>query len=169
MNNLYSCFLRKVSKEVIQKLLDMGYTNSRDFDPFDSEFIDNKDFGIATSIKGVFTIIKISTFDSTDPYITWNCGGRVDCKDCSEYFLTVCSIRYDTDKGALFCLSKEDTTDHSGEWIIDLWRASFIECLYDSWEKQISECEKRSCLKRCEYSKFHKATIYELSIKYNII
>lgn len=77
-------FIRKVSKELIDLLRSQGYSGM---------YNSNSDYegcGIATSCisgKKRFRIIYISSFDETNPHRTWNCAGRIDCKEDDFMFV----------------------------------------------------------------------------------
>lgn len=168
MFNSVTCFLRKVTKEAILELLELGYTTDKY--PLDENLQNNKEFGIATSVCGTFSIIRVELFDSKDPHTTWNCAGRIDCKDNAELFLSLCSIKDDTDKGSLFCLPTSLMKDQDGILMKDLWGISFIKCQYDTWEEQCRFCEENNIkLKTKNPARdFHKATVSDLLLKYEL-
>ena len=83
-----SCFIRKNTSELRNKLEELGYTTSTIC----------KDDNIATSsILGKYSIISDWQLNSTNPHITWNNGHRIDCGENEEQFLAIASLRDDSD------------------------------------------------------------------------
>lgn len=83
-----SCFIRKNTSELRNKLEEFGYTTSTIC----------KDCNIATSsILGKYSIISDWQLNSTNPHITWNNGHRIDCGTNEELFLAIASLRDDSD------------------------------------------------------------------------
>ena len=80
-----SAFIRKNTKELRDKLREIGY---------EVKDCDNPNLCIATSsLSGGVTFIREELFDSTNPHITWNCAGRVDCGYDDEKFLSIVSMK----------------------------------------------------------------------------
>lgn len=83
-----SCFIRKNTSELRNKLEELGYTTSTIC----------KGGNIATSsILGKYSIISDWQLNSTNPHITWNNGYRIDCGTNEELFLAIASLRDDRD------------------------------------------------------------------------
>ena len=83
-----SCFIRKNTSELRNKLEEFGYTTSTIC----------KDSNIATSsILGKYSIISDWQLNSTNPHITWNNGHRIDCGTNEELFLAIAALRDDND------------------------------------------------------------------------
>lgn len=83
-----SCFIRKNTSELRNKLEELGYTTSTIC----------KGGNIATSsILGKYSIISDWQLNSTNPHITWNNGHRIDCGTNEELFLAIASLRDDRD------------------------------------------------------------------------
>ena len=83
-----SCFIRKNTSELRNKLEELGYTTSTIC----------KGGNIATSsILGKYSIISDWQLNSTNPHITWNNGHRIDCGTNEELFLAIASLRDDSD------------------------------------------------------------------------
>lgn len=84
-----SCFIRKNTPELINKLIDLGYESSW-------SSLDDKAC-IATSVyddgKGTYTTIPEELFDSTNPDVTWNCANRIDCGTDENLFLTLAGLK----------------------------------------------------------------------------
>lgn len=79
-----SCFIRKNTSELRNKLEELGYTTSTIC----------KGGNIATSsILGKYSIISDWQLNSTNPHITWNNGHRIDCGTNEELFLAIASLR----------------------------------------------------------------------------
>ena len=105
----HSCFIRKNNKRLKKELENLGYDTSK---------IKTENNCIATSTVTSSAIeITEDLFDSCNPYITWNCVGRIDCKDNEELFLAIASLRNDTDKDQWFIMDVEAYVDISvGDW-----------------------------------------------------
>lgn len=83
-----SCFIRKNTSELRNKLEEFGYTTSTIC----------KGGNIATSsILGKYRIISDWQLNSTNPHITWNNGHRIDCDTNEELFLAIAALRDDSD------------------------------------------------------------------------
>ena len=83
-----SCFIRKNTSELRNKLEEFGYTTSTIC----------KGGNIATSsILGKYSIISDWQLNSTNPHITWNNGHRIDCGTNEELFLAIAALRDDRD------------------------------------------------------------------------
>lgn len=83
-----SCFIRKNTSELRNKLEELGYTTSTIC----------KGCNIATSyILGKYSIISDWQLNSTNPHITWNNGHRIDCGTNEELFLAIAALRDDSD------------------------------------------------------------------------
>ena len=83
-----SCFIRKNTSELRNKLEELGYKTSTIC----------KGGNIATSsIIGKYSIISDWQLNSTNPHITWNNGHRIDCGTNEELFLAIASLRDDID------------------------------------------------------------------------
>lgn len=83
-----SCFIRKNTSELRNKLEELGYKTSTIC----------KGGNIATSsIIGKYSIISDWQLNSTNPHITWNNGHRIDCGTNEELFLAIASLRDDRD------------------------------------------------------------------------
>lgn len=78
---LNSAYIGKVSKDIIELLEDVGYYNSRVIDGANKiqDWQEFSDCGICTSNHGSYSIIHRSAWESTNPHVTWNCAGRIDC------------------------------------------------------------------------------------------
>lgn len=99
------CFIRKNTVELRKKLEELGYEPTK-------IIFDNERLCIATAVNGQYakyTNISSVMFDSTNPYETWNCAGRIDCGTNEDLFLALAALREDTDKGQWFC-------DDNGLW-----------------------------------------------------
>lgn len=80
-----SAFIRKNTKELRDKLRELGYEVSG---------CDNPNLCIATSaLIGGVSFIREDSFDDTNPHTTWNCAGRVDCGYDDEKFLSIVSLK----------------------------------------------------------------------------
>ena len=83
-----SCFIRKNTSELRNKLEELGYTTSTIC----------KGGNIATSsVLGKYSIISDWQLNSTNPHITWNNGHRIDCGENEELFLAIAALRDDRD------------------------------------------------------------------------
>ena len=83
-----SCFIRKNTSELRNKLEELGYTTSTIC----------KDGNIATSsILGKYSIISDWQLNNTNPHITWNNGHRIDCGENEELLLAIAALRDDSD------------------------------------------------------------------------
>ena len=83
-----SCFIRKNTSELRNKLEELGYKTSTIC----------KGGNIATSsILGKYSIISDWQLNSTNPHITWNNGHRIDCGTNEELFLAIAALRDDRD------------------------------------------------------------------------
>lgn len=87
-----AAFIRRNTPELRKKLEELGYNHPTDV-------IEDERFYIATSPANCnYHIIIKGAFDDTNPHHTWNCAGRIDCGDNEELFLSIASLRDDTDK-----------------------------------------------------------------------
>lgn len=87
-----AAFIRRNTPELRKKLEELGYNHPTDV-------IEDERFCIATSPANCnYHIIIKGAFDDTNPHHTWNCAGRIDCGDNEELFLSIASLRDDTDK-----------------------------------------------------------------------
>ena len=87
------CFIRKNTKALRMRLEELGYKPSRVI--FNSEKL-----CLATAVNNEYakyTVITNEMFDSTNPHITWNCAGRIDCGINDELFLAIAALRGDND------------------------------------------------------------------------
>lgn len=82
------CFIRKNTRELRKKLIELGYKSSRVIG-------DNEKLCLATGFNK-YTYITSEMFDSKDPHITWNCAGRIDCGTNEELFLAIAALRDDS-------------------------------------------------------------------------
>ena len=83
-----SCFIRKNTSELRNKLEELGYTTSTIC----------KGGNIATSsILGKYSIISDWQLNNTNPHITWNNGHRIDCGENEELLLAIAALRDDSD------------------------------------------------------------------------
>ena len=109
------CFIRKNTLELCKKLEKLGYKRSKIFleDPY---------LCIATAVNDkypTYTTITYEMFDTKDPYSTWNCAGRINCKTNEELFLAIASLRDDSDKNQWFVMDVEIYTDFpQGSWFM---------------------------------------------------
>lgn len=138
------CFIRKNTPELWKVLETLGYQQSRCIDR-DSYLC------IATSVfkeYSKYTTITREMFDTKNPYITWNCAGRVDCGTNEELFLAIAALRDDSDKNQWFIY---DTTDCIIE---SRRRVDWLICEEDKIEDFL--------FYDCEFLNVHKATVEEL-------
>lgn len=86
-----SCFIRKNTEELQKKLEELGYS-----------LCPCRGLGwkcLATSaFHGQYMSISEELYDSTNPYITYNCANRKDCGTNESLFLAIAALRTDTDK-----------------------------------------------------------------------
>lgn len=141
-----AAFIRRNTPELRKKLEELGYEPLR-------AIFDNDKLCIATSANkeySKYTNIKNEMFDSTNPYLTWNCAGRIDCGTNEELFLAIAALRDDTDKNQWFIcdVNHWDRSDNGevtvyaeiGEWIF--CKSNDDDCARDNH--------------------YHKATVEEL-------
>ena len=94
-------FIRRNTPELRKKLGKLGYNHPTDA-------IEDERFCIATSsINCNYHIIIKEAFDDTNPHCTWNCAGRIDCKDNEELFLAIVALRDDTNENQWFTDGKD--------------------------------------------------------------
>lgn len=141
----HSCFIRKNTSDLREKLYKLGY-NIHNIKP-NSECI-------ATSYVNENAVgIYEEQFDTTNPHRTWNCSGRIDCKDNEELFLAIASLRNDTDKNQWFVY---DSTD----CVIEKYRHyEWFICTEDNIEDML--------FYDSNYLNTHKATVEELIEHFN--
>jgi acetone carboxylase gamma subunit len=95
-----SCFIRKNTPELREKLKYLGY---------DISSIKESSECIATSYVNEKAVgISEDSFDDTNPHHTWNCAGRIDCSDNEKLFLALAALQDDTDIDQWFVYPKED-------------------------------------------------------------
>lgn len=135
------CFIRKNTPELRKKLEKLGYEPSRVM------LVDDY-LCIATAVTedyAKYTVIDEGMFDSSNPHITWNCAGRIDCGNNESLFLAIAALRDDSDKNQLF------VTEEEMHWVNqDAWMpvGSFIFSYIDNYTNIDG--------------KVHKATVEEL-------
>jgi hypothetical protein len=108
---IQSVFIRKNTPELQEKLRELGYKT-------DSSTI-SRGCIATSSICGKYTIINAQDFDSTNPHITWDINGRIDCGYNEELFLALAALRDDTDKNQWFYST--GWTDFEGNPLPDKW------------------------------------------------
>lgn len=134
-----SCFIRKNTPELREKLKYLGY---------DISLIKESSECIATSYVNEKAIgISEDSFDDTNPHHTWNCAGRIDCKDNEKLFLALAALQDDTDIDQWFVYPKED------KWFI---------CDYSDIETERNSPSTRMSCQAAWFYKSHKATANEL-------
>lgn len=141
------CFIRKNTVELRKKLEELGYEPTK-------IIFDNERLCIATAVNGQYakyTNISSVMFDSTNPYETWNCAGRIDCGTNEDLFLALAALREDTDKGQWFC-----PYDY-------YWSNHFFICKYDTIKEHINKITNGDGV---SYKDFHKATVKELIVHF---
>lgn len=77
-----SAYIGKVSKDLIELLEDVGYYDSGVYTKADKiqDWQEFSDCGICTTgLRGSYSIIHRSLWESKNPHVTWNCAGRIDC------------------------------------------------------------------------------------------
>lgn len=141
INFLRSAFIRKNTPELRKRLEELGYkpiTNTPS----------NEHLCLATTRHGRYVAIPAEIFDSTNPHVTWNCVGRIDCGANEDLFLAIAALRSDSDKEQWFIY---DSTD----CIIESMRCvDWIKCDQDKIENMLYyDSEFLNC---------KKATIEEL-------
>lgn len=143
---IHSAFIRKNTPELRKKLQALGYT------PIGSVFEDEQ-LGLATTINGKYVTITRRLLDSTDPRITWNCVGRIDCGTNEDLFLAIVALRNDTDKYQWFVL---ETNSANLDGNIIYPSGSFIQCTENYWERKDKSIFSNQDIPS------HKATVEEL-------
>lgn len=88
-----SCFIRKDTEKLRKELSKLGYT----FSIYAKEKQCIATATTALSTRPTAAIIHEESFDSSDPHITWNCAGRIDCGTNEEMFLALAALRDDYD------------------------------------------------------------------------
>lgn len=143
-----SCFIRKNTAELRKKLEKLGYEPT-------TTIFDKGKLCIATCVYDQCTKyanIPEEMFDSTNPYVTWNCAGRIDCGTNENLFLALAALSEQTDYMQWFCDNRK--------------YKSFFLCKYAKVQEHIhNEMDGWYC------DGFHKATVEELIeyFKVNII
>lgn len=105
-----SCFIRKNTPELRKKLEDLGYYKS----DFGSDFNNSIATTVFNEYKSLYTCIREQSFDDTNPHTTWGLKFRIDCGTNEELFLTLASLRDDTDENQWFIFPKTQTKKMSG-------------------------------------------------------
>lgn len=100
-----TAFIRIVNEDIISFLRSLDYVRSfNDTDPLP---VDIDKYGIATSCINddgydfykYYSIIPISSFDSTNPHVTWNFPWRMDCGyDVSKFKEVIMGFEHKNDE-----------------------------------------------------------------------
>lgn len=138
-------FIRKNTPELRKKLENLGYKCSKIV--FEHPYL-----CIATVTNNecsTYTTITHEMLDTKDPYSTWNCAGRIDCKTNEELFLAIAALRDDSDKYQYFVTEEEMHWLNQNTWMPV---GSFIFSYVDNY----TDID----------GKVHKATIEELILHF---
>lgn len=141
----HACFIRKNTPELREKLKDLGYNTDEVKDTSEciaTSYVNSKAVGISED-----------SFDDANPHRTWNCAGRIDCKDNEELFLAIAALRNDSDINQWFkipVLIDKETSIEYNEWFQAKEDGVTAEI-----NKAIEEGEDKNSLP-------HKATVEEL-------
>lgn len=132
-----SCFIRKNSHYLQEKLKEMGYKTH-------SASVNNG--CIATSsTHGSFVVINESRFDSTNPHVTWNNGNRIDCGTNEELFIAIASLRNDSDKYQWFICQEEYISSHTMELVkVGTWQ---MNTQYDKLTPNLKRLWRKASVK----------------------
>lgn len=139
------CFIRKNTPELRKKLEELGYEPSR-------IMLEDDYLCIATAVTEYYTkytVIDEGMFDSSNPHITWNCAGRIDCGTNEELFIAISALRDDSDKYQWFTDGKD-------------WYFHESEVLFDDCTNIFEQYGSTSSL-----AGYHKATVEELIKHFN--
>lgn len=101
INFIRSAFIRKNTPELRKRLEELGYkpvTNTPS----------NEHLCLATTRHGRYVAIPAEIFDSTNPHVTWNCAGRIDCGTNEDLFLAIAALRSDNDYMQYFTDGKDN-------------------------------------------------------------
>lgn len=115
-------FIRKNTLELRKKLENLGYKCSKIV--FEHPYL-----CIATVTNNecsTYTTITHEMLDTKDPYSTWNCAGRIDCKTNEELFLAIAALRDDSDINQWFTDNKFAGNQR------------FTICKQDSWKEHFN-------------------------------
>ena len=135
-----AAFIRRNTPELRKKLEELGYNHPTDV-------FEDERFCIATSPANCnYHIIIKGAFDDTNPHHTWNCAGRIDCGDNEELFLSIASLRDDTDKYQWFIMDVE----------------IYVYIPKDAWFQSTDRNGGRHVGTQIESLYCHKATVEEL-------
>lgn len=137
----HSCFIRKNIPALREKLHEMGYDIS--------EISPNSECIATSYVVSKAVGISEEQFDSYNPHRTWNCAGRIDCKDNEELFLAISALRDDTDKYQWFIYDSTDCV------IENLRNYEWFICTKDKIEDML--------LYDSNFLNAHKATLEEIT------
>lgn len=107
---------------------------------------DNNKLCIATSKEPAkYTNITNEAFDSTNPHLTWNCAGRIDCGINEELFLAIAALRDDTDDSQWFVYPPEnswficvdDDINYARENIRESVQAAWFHCSHKATVEEL--------------------------------
>lgn len=108
------CFIRKNTEELRSKLEDLGYNLAY------GRCIDCS--CLATSaFHGLYMSISEEMYDSTNPYITYNCANRKDCGTNEELFLAISALRNDSNYMQWFICTEDYIESTDKEWKVGDW------------------------------------------------
>lgn len=115
-----SCFIRKNTPELREQLKNLGYNidEIKEAECIATSHVNSKAVGISED-----------SFDNINPHRTWNCAGRIDCKDNDKLFLALAALRDDSDKNQWFVLDENYGEDDYGF----LKKGSFHFCKKDNY------------------------------------
>ena len=124
-----SCFIRKNTSELINKLIDLGYVKAF----FDEEYAEGGVYGLIID-QGDIVPLKHG-LQEMELMFTYN---FVDCDDNEELFLALAALRDDTDKWQLFVFDGIDVPDYFLQKG-DMWICSLDKHLVENCHKATVE------------------------------
>ena len=98
-----SCFIKKNTPELINKLIDLGYVKAL----FDEEYTKSDAYGLIVDQGDIAPLEH--TMQEMELMFTYN---FVDCGENEDLFLALATLRDDTDKWQLFIFDGIDAPDY---------------------------------------------------------
>ena len=105
-----SCFIRKNTPELINKLIDLGYVKAL----FDKEYTKSESYGLIVDQGDIVPLEH--GLQEMELMFTYN---FVDCGDNEELFIALAALRDDSDINQWFVMDVEEYVNiNQGDWFI---------------------------------------------------
>lgn len=139
-----SCFIRKNTPELINKLIDLGYVKAL----FDEEYAESKAYGLIVDQGDIAPLVHgIQEMELMFTY------GFIDCDDNEELFIALAALRDDSDYMQWFIYNTINNTADKFETIEWVLCKDNNICDYLNWDNCYKYCHKASVEEIIEHFK----------------